>query len=57
MMTKITKTLLLFTILISFSSCSVIGGIFKAGMGVGIIIVVAIVAIILFVISKLTGKK
>ncbi|WP_367753256.1 hypothetical protein [Flavobacterium sp. WC2430] len=57
MITKITKTLLLFTILISFTSCSVIGGIFKAGMGVGIIIVVAIVAIILFVISKISGKK
>ena len=35
MMTKISKTLLLFIILITFSSCEVIGGIFKAGMGVG----------------------
>ena len=57
MTNKTTKFLLLFAILISFTSCSVIGGIFKAGMGVGIIIVVAIVAIILFLISKLTGKK
>ena len=57
MMTKISKTLLLFIILITFSSCEVIGGIFKAGMGVGIIIVLAILAIIVFIISKISGKK
>ncbi|WP_162829161.1 hypothetical protein [Flavobacterium frigoris] len=57
MINKGTKIFILFVILISFTSCSVIGGIFKAGMGVGIIIVVAILAIVLFVISKLFGKK
>jgi hypothetical protein len=57
MINKTTKIFLLFAILIAFTSCSVIGGIFKAGMGVGIIIVVAIIAIVLFVISKFLGKK
>ena len=57
MINKITKFLLLFLILISFTGCSIIEGVFKIGMGVGIIIVVAIVAIVLLIISKLTGKK
>tara|TARA_R110000868_G_scaffold194394_1_gene439803 strand:+ start:558 stop:704 length:147 start_codon:yes stop_codon:yes gene_type:complete len=48
---------MLFVVLFSFTSCELIGGIFKAGMGVGIIIVVVVVAIILFVASKLFGKK
>lgn len=51
------KVVLLFMISFLFTSCSVIEGIFKAGMGVGIFIVIAIIAIIIFVISKLTGNK
>ena len=42
---------------LSFTSCELIGGIFKAGMGVGIFIVIAIIAIVLIVVSKLFGKK
>jgi hypothetical protein len=37
-------------------SCEVVEGIFKAGMGFGIFIVVAVIGIIIFIISKL-GKK
>jgi hypothetical protein len=51
------KVVLLFMMSFLFTSCSVIEGIFKAGMGVGIFIVIAIIAIIIFVISKLTGNK
>ncbi len=40
-----------------FTSCEVIEGIFKAGMGVGIFIVIAVIALILFIISKFFGKK
>ena len=40
-----------------FTSCSAIKGIFKAGMGVGIFMVVAVIAVIIFIISKLGGKK
>lgn len=45
-----------FTILIALAttltSCEMIGGIFKAGMWVGVIIVVAIIALVLWLISK-----
>lgn len=57
MQKQITRLLMLLTVLISFTSCSVIGGIFKAGMGVGIFIVVAIIAIVILIISKVFGKK
>jgi hypothetical protein len=53
----IKRALVLSVILFSFTSCEVIGGIFKAGMGVGIFIVVAVIAIIFFIISKFFGKK
>ena len=50
-------TLLFISILLFFSSCEVIGDIFKAGMGFGIFIVIAVIVIIVFIISKLTGKN
>jgi hypothetical protein len=57
MKNKIIRVLLLLTVVVSLTGCSVIEGIFKAGMGVGIFIVIAVIAIILFVVSKLFGKK
>ena len=42
-------TLLLFTM----TSCEVIGGIFKAGVWVGILIVVAIIVIVFWLFKKL----
>lgn len=50
-------SLLIISILTLFTSCQVIGGIFKAGIGVGIFIVVAVIAVIIFIMSKLNGKK
>jgi hypothetical protein len=47
----------LLMILFTFSSCELIEGIFKAGVGVGIFIVIAIIAVIVFIISKIGGKK
>jgi hypothetical protein len=38
------------------SSCAVIGGIFKAGMAVGIIVVVVIILLLVWILSFL-GKK
>lgn len=35
-----------------FTSCELVEGIFKAGMGVGIFIVLAVIVLIVFVISK-----
>ncbi|MFV5686670.1 hypothetical protein ACM55I_14640 [Flavobacterium sp. GB2R13] len=57
MQKKITRVLVYFIILLSFTSCSVVEGIFKAGMGVGIFIVIAVIAIVIFIISKIFGKK
>ncbi|MEM8522896.1 hypothetical protein [Flavobacterium sp. PL12] len=57
MQKQITRILMLFVVLFSFTSCSLVEGIFKAGMGVGIFIVVAIIAIIIFIISKMFGSK
>ena len=42
----------LFLVLFSFTSCEVIGDIFKTGMGVGIFLVILVIAIIVWVISK-----
>ncbi|WP_185963169.1 hypothetical protein [Flavobacterium gawalongense] len=57
MQKKITRLLVLFIVLISFTSCSVIEGIFKAGMGVGIFIVIAVIAVIVFIMSKIFERK
>lgn len=51
----INRIAVLSIVLFSFTSCEVIGGIFKAGMGVGIFIVIAIVAVVIFAISKMFG--
>lgn len=42
----------LFFVLTTMSSCEVIGGIFKAGVWVGVLLVVLVVGIILWVIGK-----
>lgn len=52
----LTRLVLLITILFSFSSCEVIEGIFKTGVGVGVFAVLFIIGIIVYFISKL-GKK
>ncbi|SHM97715.1 hypothetical protein [Flavobacterium chilense] len=57
MQKNITRLLMVFVILFSFTSCEVIGDIFKAGMGFGIFIVIFIIAIIIFIISKVFGSK
>ncbi|HRO43129.1 MAG TPA: hypothetical protein PL009_09865 [Flavipsychrobacter sp.] len=45
--------LLALTVILSLSSCELIGDIFKAGMWVGIILVVGIIALVLFLIRKI----
>lgn len=39
-------------ILTGFTSCELIGDIFQAGMGVGIFLVIIVIAIVVWVISK-----
>jgi hypothetical protein len=43
---------LLALVIVTLTSCEAIGGIFKAGMWVGVIVVVLIVAIVLWLIGK-----
>jgi hypothetical protein len=43
-------------IAIIFSSCAVVGGIFKAGVWTGILIVAAIIGLIIFLISRSSSK-
>lgn len=57
-MTNVRFSSLLIIILtaLSVSSCEAIAGIFKAGMGFGIFIVIAVIAGILFLVFR-SGKK
>lgn len=57
MQKKLTRLLMLLVVLLSFTSCSIIEGIFKAGVGVGIFIVIAALAIIAFIVSKIFSRK
>lgn len=58
---KKTKNLAINTLLalmiLSFSSCEIIGGIFKTGMGVGIFLVVIVVAIVVYIFSRIGRNK
>lgn len=44
-------------ITISLSGCELAGDIFKAGVWVGVLVVVAIVGLVIYLISKASGKK
>jgi len=48
---------LLLFVMLSLSSCELVGDIFKAGVWVGVLVVVGIIALVIFLISKLSGKK
>ena len=55
--TNFLTAFILMLISLTLSSCEAIAGIFKAGMGVGIFIVIAIVAIVVFIIMKVGKNK
>jgi hypothetical protein len=48
---------LLLALMLGFSSCSVVEGIFKAGMVWGIFLVVGFIALIIFIIAKIAGRR
>ena len=43
-------------VLFTVASCEAIGEIFKAGMGVGIFLVIIVVALVIWLISKFSRK-
>ena len=55
-MKNIIIPVLLFLVM-SLSGCELVGDIFKAGVWVGILAVVAVVVLAIYLVSKLTGKK
>lgn len=54
---KVYYGLILMLMALFYGSCAAIETIFKAGMWVGILIVVVIIGLIVFIISKLFGKR
>ena len=58
-MSNRSKLFLSLLVLLSFvlPGCAVVGGIFKAGVWVGVLAVVLVVGLILFLVSRGSGKK
>jgi hypothetical protein len=54
---KITRITMLLILLIPISSFSMGDSLFKAGVGAGIFVVITILAVIAFVLSKIVIKK
>jgi TRAP-type C4-dicarboxylate transport system permease large subunit len=51
------STLLTVVILLCLSSCQVIGDIFKAGVWVGVLLVVGIIALIIYLVTRESKKN
>jgi hypothetical protein len=51
------KIALLVSVLTTFSSCQIVGTIFKTGMGVGVFLVILIIAIVIFLITRIGKNK
>lgn len=49
--------ILLFVLGSFLTGCEAIGGIFKAGLWSGILLVAGVIAVVIFIIVKLGGKK
>ena len=47
----------LIAVLLGTQSCSVVGGIFKAGTAAGVILTIVIIALIIFLIARLFKKN
>lgn len=46
----------LFSLVATLTSCSVVGGIFKTGVGVGVFLVIFVIGIIIYLVSRAGGK-
>jgi len=52
---QVFSVIALFFALLSFSSCQIVGDIFKTGVGVGVFLVIAVIGLVIFVIAKMFG--
>ncbi len=57
MKNKFSLVALCLVLLLSLQSCEVIGGIFKAGAATGVIVVVLVIALIIFIITRFRGNN
>lgn len=55
--TKSTLILAFLTFGMLFSSCQAIGSIFRAGVWAGVILVVLVIALVIWIISSILGRK
>ena len=55
-MKKYSLFALFILVAVAFSSCQVAGDIFKAGMWTTVIIIVVVIAIVIWIVSKLSGR-
>ena len=54
---KTTKIIMLLILLIPISSFSMVDSLFKAGVGAGIFVIITILSVVAFVLSKIVEKK
>ena len=57
MLNKTTRIVMLLTLLIPFSSYSMPDAMFKIGLGTGIFVIITLLIVISFVLSKILSKK
>jgi len=57
MKTNYLLPLFLLAIVTTLSGCELVGDIFQAGMWVGIIVVVGVIALVLWLIAKIGGRR
>lgn len=43
-------------LILTLTSCDLAAGIFKTGFNLGIIVVIAVIAIVIFILAKVLGK-
>lgn len=56
-LTLMPVSILLVVLTVMMSSCAAIEGIFKAGVWTGILFVAGLIALVIFIVMKLGGKK
>ena len=56
LLTVLSRVFLVFLAGIALSGCELAEGIFKAGMAFGVFIIIAIVALVIFLISKVRSR-